>query len=268
MPYTPLQLADAFIQTGELADALDALTQHLDAHPGDAATRRLRMSLQLRLGGDQLQVALADFDQLTSPTASDYAQRSVMLERSGDLDGAAQAVQHASTLNPTDERLTERLLHLYAAQGKTANALELVRSQPRTWRWLQWEGDLLVQAGDDITATARYGLALAQIDARFDTHVDKYLAPIKARILLARAHAYRRLDQIEQADEHYRAAAFLIPDEPAIPFHRGLLAYLRGDLNTALDLCREGLTHVSATLRDELLKTLQNYPELMEKMKL
>lgn len=264
MPYTPLQLAEVFIQTGELADALDALTQHLDAQPADDSSRRLRMGLLLRMAN--FQAALADFDRLINPTAADYAQRAVIFERLADLDSAVQAAQTARTLNPTDARLTEQLLHLWTAQGKTASALELVQTQPRTWRWLQWEGDLLVQAGDDTTATARYGLALAQIDARFDTQADKYLMPIKARILLARAHAYRRLGQIEQADEHYQAAAQLIPDEPALPFHLGLLAHLRGDENTALNLCREGLAQVSTTLREELLKTLQKYPDLMEKL--
>ena len=266
MPYSPLQLADAYIQTGELADALAALTQHLDADPGDDSARRLRIGLRLRLEGDHLRAALADFDQLAAPTARDFAQRAVILERLGDLDGAAQAVEQARTLNPSDDRLTEQLLHLWRVQAKTATALDLLRSQPRTWRWLQWEGDFLVQAGDDITATARYGLALAQIDARFDVGVDKYLAPIKARILLARAHAYRRLDQIDQAENAYLEAGQLIPNDPAIPFHRGLLAYARGDLPTAIDLCRLGLTHASPTLRNELFNTLNAYPELQEKV--
>jgi tetratricopeptide (TPR) repeat protein len=176
-------------------------------------------------------------------------------------------VQEARTLDPHNERLTERLLHLWTAQGQTTAALDLVRSQARTWRWLQWEGDLLVQAGDDMTATARYGLALAQLDSRFDVSRDKYLAPIKARILIARAHAYRRLDQIDAADEHYQAAGQIIPDDPTLAFNRGLLAFARGDHEAAVQLCREGLAHANATLHNEMLAVLRaNYIELLESL--
>ena len=43
MGYSPLQLAQAFIKTGEIEDALDALNQHLEATPSDDETRRLRV---------------------------------------------------------------------------------------------------------------------------------------------------------------------------------------------------------------------------------
>lgn len=266
MPYTPVQIANAFIQTGELADALDTLTQHLDAQPMDDAARRLRMGVLLRLRDEiHLRTALADFDLLSEVTADDQVQRSVILERLGDLDGAALAMEQARALKSTDDRLTERLLHLLAAQGKIVEALDQVRGQERTWRWLQWEGDLLVLVGDDQTATARYGLALAQLDARFDVEAEPYLAPIKARILLARGHAYRRLEQIEQAEAHYLEAARLIPSDPTIPFYRGLLAAQRGDLEMAISLCRAGLASASASLQENMLTMLRDYPPELER---
>lgn len=267
MAYTPLQMANAFIQAGELTDALDALVQHLADQPDDDVTRRLLIGVRLRIGSSEaLGAALADFEHLTSITAGDHTQRSIILERLGDLDSAEQAAQQARSLDPNDAHHVERLLYLWTQHGKIHKALELVRTQPQTWRWLQWEGDLLVQTGDDTTAADRYGLALAQIESRFDVTVDKYLAPIKAYILIARAHAFRRLDQTEQADNHYLDAAKLIPDEPTIPFYRGMLAFARGDVETAATLCRDALTHASEKLRAEMLTLIQNeYPELIEK---
>jgi tetratricopeptide (TPR) repeat protein len=265
MPYSPMQLAEAFIQSGELHDALDALNQELDANPGDDSARRLRIGVLLRLADDEhLRQALADFEPLAHLTADDYTQQSVILERLRDLEGALAAMSIARELNPADARLAERSLHLLIAQGKTSAALELVRAQTRSWRWLQWEGDLLAMRGEDVMATARYGLALAQVDEHFDSAVDRYIAPIKARLLLARADAYRRLGQIEQADSHYLDAANLIPDDPTIPFNRGLLAMLQDELPDALELCRQGLTNASPMLRAEMEKTLRADPRYSE----
>lgn len=260
MPYSPLQLAEAFIQAGELAEALQALNQQLEAHPDDEEARRLRIGLLLRLDGpDHLEAALADFERLPNPHAGDYLQRSVVLERSERLAEALQAMAHAYALLPGDQRLAERYLQLLMRAEKIDLALNLVHTLPRTWRWLQWEGDLLVMAGKDMMATARYGLALAQLDQSFDMQT-RIIAPIKARLLLARAHAYRRQQDFEQAAAHYRAAAALITDDPTIPFSLGLLAALRGEQEEALTLCRQGWTAASAALQKEMEQALRGSP--------
>ena len=249
MAYTPLQMAEAFIHAGELSDALDAL----DQQPGDEA-RRLRAAVLLRL--DQPQAALAELAQVATPTAQDHVQRSVMLERGGDMDGALAAMQAARGMQPENERMTERVLNLLLARNDLQAALALVREQPRTWRWLQWEGDVLVLLGDDQKATAHYGLALAQLEAQHDPAAVRYVTPALARLLLARAHAYRRLDDLDSAEAHYTAAAQLVPDEPAIPFYHGLLLAQRGDAAGALALCREALEAAPPVLRDALWREI------------
>lgn len=250
MGYSPLQLADAFIQAGELADALDALDQHLSANPADDNARRLQAGVLLRLGGaDNLRAALATLARISTPTARDHLHRALILEQQGEADSALAAMQAAHDSAPGDERLTEHYITLLVNHGQAQTALALVRSQPRTWRWLQWEGDLLVKLGDDHMATARYGLALAQLDEQHDPAVDRYLAPVMARLLLARAHAYRRLGDFASAEAHYTSAGDFIPDDPAIPFNRGLLRAAQGDLEGAVALCRPALDAASDVVR-------------------
>lgn len=264
MPYSPMQLAEAFIQTGELNDALDALNQQLDSNPRDDAARRLRIGVLLRLGDSgHLREGLADFDQLAQTGIDDQVQCSVILERLHNLEAALEAMMRARAMNPTDDRLTERTLHLLIAQGKTDAALELVRTQPRAWRWLQWEGDLLAMAGDDMMATARYGLALAQINERY-TADDRFITPIRARLLLTRGDAYRRLGDINQAEKHYIAAGKLIPTDPTILFNRGLLAVERGLLPEALELCQKGFNKASSALKAEMEAVLRGNAQYAE----
>ncbi len=263
MPYTPLQLAEAFIQTGELQDALDALDQQLAAKPQDDTALRLRAAVLLRLPGrNNLHAALMNIDQISQPTLQDKVQRSIILERDGDLYGALDIMRGTHQAEPEDERITERLLKLLIAGGAVDEALAIVRQQPRNWRWLQWEGDLLVLTEDDRMATARYGLALAQLQQEHDIERDRYLAPVMARLLLARAHAYRRLDELASAKEHYEQAAEIIPNDPAIPFNRGLMFALQGDLQTALELCRAALNDAPEALRSEMLQEVQLDPRL------
>ncbi len=84
MGYSPMELAEAFIQTGELPDALDALNQQLTAYPDDETARRLRAQVLMRLPGEEhLRAALHDLDQLASPTAEDGLLRGILLEQLG-----------------------------------------------------------------------------------------------------------------------------------------------------------------------------------------
>jgi len=263
-----MQLAEAFLKTGELDDALEALNQQLEQEANDDEARRLRIQVLLRLNSaENLQIAQADIKKLSSPTAEDYQIASIVQERSGNLDAAIQAMNQARELNINDERLTERLLELMIANQSYQDALALIRQQEQTWRWLEREGDVLVLMGDDTMATARYGLVLAQL-AEFEGQMRKdYLNALKARVYLARAHAYRRLEQIETATEHYQAAKQLLPDDPTIDFNLGLLTFLNGDLEAAVQQCKDALERASAHLAESMLDSLKaegDYEELAE----
>ncbi|MBZ0303998.1 MAG: hypothetical protein K8J31_29940 [Anaerolineae bacterium] len=261
MPYSPLDLAAAFIQTGELADALDVLNQHLVHQPQDDRARRLRIDVLRHLGRRaHLETALDDSNQLAEPTAEDAICQSLLLEQMEDDHGAAACLSRALQMWPDHARLIERDLNLLLRLDRADEALNVVRAQPKVWRWLQWEGDALVASGNDLMATARYGLALADLEAHRTPENAAYLRPIQARLLLARAAAYLRLEMLDPAEDQYQAAESLLPDDPAIPFNRGLLAWLRGDADEARSLCRAALESASENQRERLLDDLRGDP--------
>lgn len=262
MPYSPLQLAETFIKTGELQDALAALDEHLSQQPDDPHARRLRAALLLRLGGpERWRAALRELDQLTEATPSDYVQRSIIHQRMDDLPAAIADQQRALELAGDDERIAERLTNLLISSGQLEAALELVANQSRTWRWLQWEGDLWALMGDDAEAAARYGLALAQLSGRHLLETDKTLHALRARLLLARGHALRRLGHLEEALNHYQQAQALIPDDPLIDFNIGLVRALGGQLDQAIALCQRAWAQATPALRDQMAHFLAQHPQ-------
>lgn len=263
MSYTPMQLASAFIKTGELADALDALNAHLTDNPADDAALRLRAGVLLRLGDDHLPAVIADLRAITQPDVDDAVTLSVAYARLGDGTAAVTSIESAVRQYPHDERLAERLLQLYLQQRRIADALTLIRQQPRVWRWLIHEGDVLVMQGDDTLATARYGLALAQLNEHRQQIASAALTAIYAQVLLSRAHAYRRSGLLEQADADYAASAELMPDEPTTAFNRGVILALQGDVNGAVVVCQPVLDQVSEVVRAGLIDDLAA-PELTE----
>ena len=257
MTYSPLALAAAFLHTGELDDALAALDQHLEESPADDDSRRTQIKVLRHLG--QAERALAAFTHLADPLPDDIIDLSVLLDETGNQPQAIAHMAEACTRWPSDERLAERYIQLLKKDGQYDVALAVVRQQPRNWRWLGWEGDLLAAAGDDLTATARYGLALAQLG----DSPERWLGPVRARLLLARGHAYRRQAFYEQAEAHYREAEAMIPDDPLIPFFLGVVGYLQsGDYDTALALCQTAYTAASEALRDQMQLELGNDPRL------
>jgi tetratricopeptide (TPR) repeat protein len=270
MPYSPMQLAEAFIKTGELTDALDALNQQLTEQPTDDEARRLRADVLLRLAEvDYLKAALADLQALTEYTAADYQRESVLHERLGDMDKALAVMHKARQLSPDDERLTERLLNLHISQKQYAEALERIREQVQSWRWLQYEGDVLVLSGDDKLAIAKYEAVLELLEEQVGRLRADYLQAIKARVILALAHAYRRLQQVDTARLHYELAQTLIPKDPTISFNLGLLDALSDNLERAVNQCKSALKNSPKLLHDEMLDSIRDdatYSTLWQKI--
>lgn len=261
----PLKLANAFIQAGELDDALQVLDAHLTQQPDDAAARRLRISVMMRLP-DQQDAALAELAQIPDPTLDERVRTSVLYERTGQPDRAIATMRAALALAPSDERLAERLVHLLRQNGDLDGARALVATLPTTWRWLQQAGDLAHDAGDAAAARSHYDAALAGLEAAFPVEND-WVTGFRARLLLARAGAAMTLADYDAAEADYQAAGEHISDDPLIPFNRGLLAALRGDLAEAVARCGHALMQANPTLQAHMetaLRTDSRYAALAQ----
>ncbi|GAB4513644.1 MAG: hypothetical protein OHK0046_14620 [Anaerolineae bacterium] len=268
MAYTALQLAEAFLKAGELHDALDALNQHLSTQPDDHDVLRLRANVLARLP-EQAQAALDDLARMPHLTAEDWMLRAQLLERLDDIAGAVAALRAGVTAQPDDERLAERLVYTLHKYGEIPSARQFVAEQlaqqPESWRWLQWAGDLAVEAGEDAAAAIHYTTALTVLEARYPidtTHPARVMQEsvhseaasltvlgAYARLRLARAALFMRLGDDAGAEADYAVAMRLIPGDPTIAFNRGLLAARRGDLAQAVGLCQQGWDGATESVR-------------------
>ncbi|PJF23207.1 MAG: hypothetical protein CUN56_02150 [Phototrophicales bacterium] len=243
MPYSALQLAEAFIKTGELADALDALNSHLTQSPQDADARRMRAAVCLRLG--QFQQALDDLNQLNTP--QDRLMCSTVYERMGELEQALNVLA-----DDAEDRLIERRLYLLQQLGRVAAARVISDDQPRTWRWCQWSGDLAVAAEDYPAAVMHYTQALNTLPPQS----SQALQGIAARLLLARGAAYLVMQRWDDAEADYVAAEQIIPDDPIIVFNRGVIRYHRGERQGGLAQCYQAIEAAPAAMRPAMQAAL------------
>ncbi len=261
--YSPLQLAEAFIRTGELADALDALNPHLAANPTDEVALRLRAAVLMRLPGeDHAQAALADLSHIKEPTAEDFVQQSIIWQIGlGDWQQAMLMTEQARVRSGADERIAERLLILYEQTGNIDKARALIHEQPKNWRWLQLAGDLAQKAADYEVATAYYTQALTDLDAKLSATQNAITRNIKGMLVGSRAAAYLKLSQPKAAETDYVAAAEYLPTDLSYSLMAGVAAALDGQHERAYALCQSVLDD-EPQLADMLHEQVVLYPQL------
>lgn len=257
MPYSPLQLAEAFIKAGEIEDAYDALCEHLADFPNDGEARRLRADVALRLDRrDAVKSALEDLDTLTDLTPMDSHTRSVILERLGRLEDALDALADTADDPHESSILLERRLNLLRKLGRLEEALSLALEND----WIQWAADTAAALQDDERALDYYNEAIARTERLFEKTSEEIAVNIRARVLMKRGAVYHRLERLEEADADYLAALEAIPDDPGILFNRGLVAALRGETDIALVLCTDALEAAPNALRPNMLDEVRNNP--------
>ena len=236
MAYSPLQLANAFLQMGELSDARQVLTEYFSADrilSDDIDHEQvLRLWLDLLGHGDEAdqRLAMQEYDRLPNLSPTDHIKRAMLHYRLGELTIARGILQTAMSNYPTDDRLCESLLFIYQKMGDAQAGLSLIKTLPPKWIWSRWGGDFAMIARDFALAIAYYGEALAMIKTRYALPDD---APAKildsptitsaegltimgiyAELLLARAEAYRQNGQEEDAKADEARAKRLIPNDP------------------------------------------------------
>jgi tetratricopeptide (TPR) repeat protein len=270
MSYTPMQLAEAFIKTGELTDALDALNQQLSDDPNDNNARRLRASVLLRLAEPvHLQVALDDLKQLSDISTDDYVQQSVIYERMNQTANAIQAMQTAYQQSPDRERILERLVELLIHEMRYSEVLDILNHAPQTWRWLMRQADVYVLNNNPTEALT----ALNQAQTHLQTVFPDLLSPVSrntmAQIHIARGKVHMTLDNLKAAEADFRDALYHIPDDATLLFNLGLIFARSDKLTRAEKHCKKALDGASPYIREILIEVLTNderYTELKEKL--
>jgi tetratricopeptide (TPR) repeat protein len=260
-----MELAQAFISTGELQDALDALNTHLNAQPEDDEARRLRADVLTRFNeAASIQSALVDLRQLQHPTAEDWHKRAILSQMLGDISAAHEAYHEALVLRPADERLTEQWMRLYQSQADFASAQQLVETMPHTWRWRGHAGEIYEALGQYAPAYATYSEAIAQLLLLSEQDGEEsnpqpvgWAAPFEAELRLRRANICVLEGLYTEAKRDYRMAAELIPDDPVIPFKLGIVAYLQGDQLDGQAQCQQALQAAPVEIRAAMLDEMQ-----------
>lgn len=252
-----MERAEAFLRAGELDDALAALDEQLQAYPDDAeaeAAARLRIDVLIRLPG-RANEALAELSKLPELTPDDAVARLGALFLLG-VAGAGDALVQAYRRYPDHPALADLALAVLYARRASDEALALLADLPKTPDWLTWSGKFYALKGDDRVAAEHYCTALDLLG----NPTDPLLKLRRAGVLLLRAAAYHRLKQYADADADYRAAEAIIPDDPLIPFNRGLLVFEQSNLRGALPLCRDALDRAPDALRDHMRHALLDEP--------
>lgn len=272
MPYSLLQVAEAFVRTGELTDALDMLNQQLNAQPDDDTARRLRAAVLLRLpldGDEHFLAALDDLDALAQPNGDDFVQRSIIRQRLADLPAALAAMIEAQALKPDDERVAARLLDLLLLNARRAEARRLLDALPPTWRWLERAGDLAAEDGDHMAAVKHFTAALDDLRRKIDTEANAIGVSLRIGLLAKRAAACLDSGALDKAEADYTLLETFMPDDAAFAFGRGLVLARRGDAAGGAALCQPALARANDTLRAELLAALDDprYADLRRLMR-
>ncbi|MEO0563455.1 MAG: hypothetical protein AAF125_15200, partial [Chloroflexota bacterium] len=213
---------------------------HLTDSPEDSNARRLRVQVVIRLkfeGTDHLLGALDDLDALDEQTTQDSYTRSIIFEQLEDLPEAIEAARAATATDDesASARATGRMLDLMLKAGEVEEALEIALAND----WVQFAADAAAQLEDPRMAIQYYTQALDRTASLAATAGDDIAANIRARVLLKRASAYQVQAAWPEADADYVAAARIVPDDPMIPFNRGVVTFHMGRVAAARVLLTE-----------------------------
>ncbi len=270
MSFTPIERAEAYIQAGELTDALDALNEHLSTHPDDDQARRMRIGVLSRSAHGEsaqaeahLRAAIDDIARLSSLTTEDQIMRYQLHVRiGGEAAGHQLLLELFADDSPRDPRLIELLLESLYRRSESTQAIQLLFDLPKTWRYLQWNGDFHALKGDQRVALDYYCSALDQLDETTQhtpTSGQPFVANLRAQILLRRAEMFRVLALFKDAAADLADVEALIPKDMTIRFKRGVMLYLSGQHEDGLSLCRSALDAAQPdALRAEMLRSLDD----------
>jgi len=237
MAYSPLQLATAFLQTGELEDAKQVLADYFAGNlnsddPDYEVLLRLWVDVLGHGGEPDQRLALSEYHRLPDFSPTDHIKRAMIHYRLGELANARAILQTAVSDYPNHDRLIESLLFIYKKQGDFKSGLALLNTLPQKWIWARWSGDFALMGGDYAVAIAHYSQAIHILESQYGLSDDApasilssstmtdaeglTIMGVYADLLLARADAYRQDNQMDNAKGDEARAKRLIPHDPTI----------------------------------------------------
>lgn len=236
MAYSTLQLANAFLQTGELADARQALSNYLaDDNLSDPDYEAIiRLWLDLLAHGDESdqRLATSEYHRLPKFDSTDYIKQAMLHYRLGEMVIACGILQTAFELFPDDDRLCESLLFIYKKMGDANAGLSLIKTLPKKWIWSRWAGDFAMITRHFDLAIAHYADAIGLLEARYAISDDSpakivsspmmndaerlTIMGVYAELLLARAEAYHEVGRLDESKRDEARAKRLIPNDPTL----------------------------------------------------
>jgi hypothetical protein len=201
MSYSRLELANAHLEAGDLDDALAALDAELTENPDNDDALRLRAGILIRAATDDgYRRALEDLNHLREPTVEDIVQKAYSLNELYEIDAALEQIETAVRLG--GQRYVGDQISILMSAFRFAEARALVDTMPRTWRWLEFSGDLAVRHEGPARAIQDYTLALEAIDALpADPLTAPILASSRARLLCGRARMFCQQEDWSRAHD-------------------------------------------------------------------
>jgi tetratricopeptide (TPR) repeat protein len=219
-------------QQGDCEHAATTLREALSTEP-ESLPAQLSLGASL-LGSGQWQEAVKLYEAIIGkhPDSADaYYGLGRVRAILNDLNGAIVSLRKACELLPNFGAAHYALGHTYERLGQRDQSVEELALFERNKRFVAPLEDRIL---DEISAlntdsleALRKGEQLER-EAKFEDAVGAYEAAlgINARLVSAHVHLialYGRQGQAAKAEEHFRAAAALKPDEPESYFNYGLL---------------------------------------------
>lgn len=282
MPYTfdeLLAAADLLLKGGDVADALDMLNQAAARDPDHPEPYRRRAEITITAYPEDARAvkqAISDLKRARR-LGGDSARLQQWIARGqlalGRDKAARTALARAQRLAPDDPRLLEQRIQLAYDAGDYDTALTLIDEAREalppgetraSLKWLQLAADIMADGGSWQKAHDTLSMSALRHAAPEPPAPGTFDAPLWGGLYLRRVTTAYHVGEYKTAREALDHAAAWLPDDPALPLWRGLLAWAGGDADAAFPLLQAGLSAAGPAVRESFLPLLADYPRLTD----
>ncbi len=154
---TAIGLAEIYIRTNRVDQAVSKLNEWLKEHPADQAVRLYKANLALSTKGrSDKQEALKQYSAIVDKSPNNFVAQNNLAWILGELGQISEAVEHAATaykLKPSLPAIQDTYGYLLLLSGNVSEAKEILQLAHRT-------------SDGDPSITYHYAMALSQVDKK------------------------------------------------------------------------------------------------------